>query len=61
MASGLLSIRQRIVHSEEMAFDKETTMPFPGTYNYFMRGTTTKPKHVNNHHSFLYYFIKILW
>jgi len=46
MASGLLSIRQRIVHSEEMAFEKETTAPFPGTYNYFMRGTATKPKHV---------------
>jgi len=48
MASGLLSIRQRIVHSEEMAFDRENTMPFPGTYNYFMRGTTTKPKHVRS-------------
>jgi len=47
MASGLLSIRQRIVHSEEMAFEKETIAPFPGTYNYFMRGTTTKPKHTD--------------
>jgi U3 small nucleolar RNA-associated protein 15 len=47
MASGLLSIRQRIVHSEEMAFEKENTAPFPGTYNYFMRGATTKPKHTD--------------